>query len=144
MLMPEKAELFIDRFLLPGQTRQWAEDQIRGAVERANIAGTYELFIDERPTPAPTAYVVPPESEFVTTVHQILAEETGVRTDEITLDLARSVADTNHIAVYGNVPTMICGPLGGNTCETNEYVLTDSMLAVANTYKRSVIRLIGS
>ncbi|MEM9777590.1 MAG: M20/M25/M40 family metallo-hydrolase, partial [Chloroflexota bacterium] len=92
VLMPEKAELFIDRFLLPGQTRQWAEDQIRAAVERANIEGTYELFVDERPTPAPTAYVVPPESKFVTTVRQILAEETGVSVEDITLDLARSVA----------------------------------------------------
>ncbi|MEM8862135.1 MAG: M20/M25/M40 family metallo-hydrolase [Chloroflexota bacterium] len=143
VLMPEKAELFIDRFLLPGQTSQWAEDQIRAAVQQANIAGTYELFIDERPTPAPTAYVVPPDSKFVQTVHSILAEETKVQLDEIALDLARSVADTNHIAVYGGVPTMICGPLGGNTCEANEYVLIDSLLAVSRTYARSVIELIG-
>ena len=143
VLMPERAELFIDRFLLPGQTQEWAEVQIRAAVERAGIAGRYELFVDERPTPAPTPYAVPSDSRFVTTVRQILAEETGVTSEDIRLDLARSVADTNHIAVYGGVPTMICGPLGGNTCETNEYVLIDSMAPVAKTYLRSVLALIG-
>ena len=143
VLMPEKAELFVDRFLLPGQTQEWAAKQIRDAVERAGIEGSYELFVDERPTPAPTPYVVPSDSRFVTTVRQILAEETGKPTEDIRLDLARSVADTNHIAVYGGVPTMICGPLGGNTCETNEYLLVDSLLPVAKTYLRSVLSLIG-
>lgn len=143
VLMPERAELFIDRFLLPGQTQEWAEDQIRAAVDRAGIEGSYELFVDERPTPAPTPYAVPSDSKFVTTVRQILAEETGVTAERIQLDLARSVADTNHIAVYGGVPTMVCGPLGGNTCETNEYVLIDSMVPVAKTYLRAVLALIG-
>ncbi|MFK7803970.1 MAG: M20 family metallopeptidase [Anaerolineae bacterium] len=143
VLMPEKAELFVDRFLLPGQTQEWAAVQIRDAVDRAGIEGSYELFVDERPTPAPTAYVVPPDSKFVSTVRHILAEETGVAVEDIRLDLARSVADTNHIAVYGNVPTMICGPLGGNTCETNEYVLVDSLLPTARAYLRSVLALIG-
>lgn len=144
VLMPERAELFIDRFLLPGQTQAWAENQIRSAVERVGIAGNYELFVDERPTPAPTAYALPSDSEFVTTVRRILAEETNVNANQIQLDIARSVADTNHIAVYGGVPTLICGPLGGNTCETNEYVLVDSMLPVAKTYVRSIMALIGS
>lgn len=143
VLMPERAELFVDRFLLPGQTLAWAEQGLRDAVERAGISGSYELFVDERPTPAPPAYVVPTHSKFVTSVRQILAEETGVTADDIKLDLARSVADTNHIAVHGGVPTMICGPLGGNTCEANEYVLIDSLLPVAKTYARAVLELIG-
>ncbi len=143
VLMPEQAELFVDRFLLPGQTLAWAEQGLRDAVERAGIAGSYELFVDERPTPAPPAYVVPTDSTFVTTVRQILAEETGVVVSTIQLDLARSVADTNHIAVHGGVPTMICGPLGGNTCEANEFVLIESLLPVARTYCRSVLKLIG-
>lgn len=143
VLMPEKADLFIDRFLLPGQTLAWATDQIKAAVDRAGISGRYELFVDERPTPAPLPYVVPPESKFVTTVRSILAEETGVAVDNVRLDIARSVADTNHIAGHGGVPTMICGPLGGNTCEANEYVLIDSLLPVAKTYVRSVLALIG-
>lgn len=143
VLMPERAELFVDRFLLPGQTLEWGTDQIRAAVERAGIEGNYELFVDERPTPAPPAYVVPSDSKFVTTTRAILAEERGVNVDDVRLDLARSVADTNHIAVYGGVPTMICGPLGGNTCEANEFVFIDSLLPTAKTYARTVIELIG-
>lgn len=141
VLVPERSELYIDRFLLPGQTAEWAADQICAAVDRAGIEGTYELFWDERPTPAPLPYVVPSSSKFVETVQSIMEQESGKR---IQLDIARSVADTNHIAVYGGVPTMICGPQGGNTCEANEYLLVDSMLPTARTYYQAVVALIGT
>lgn len=140
VLVPETTEVFIDRFLLPGQTAEWAADQIVAAVERAGIEGTYELFWDERPTPAPLPYVVPPNSRFVETVTSILEQETG---QMIRHTIARSVADTNHIAGHGGVPTMICGPTGGNTCEANEYVNIDSLLPTARVYARSVLALLG-
>jgi len=60
------------------------------------------------------------------------------------LILGRSVADTNHFAVHGGVPTIICGPSGGNTCEANEYVELSSLPAIARTYVRSVLDLLGS
>lgn len=140
VLVPETTEVFIDRFILPGQTAEWAADQIVAAVERAGIEGTYELYWDERPTPAPLPYVVSPNSRFVQLVSSILEEETG---RNISHTLARSVADTNHIAVHGDVPTMICGPEGGNTCEANEFVNIDSLIPTAQTYARSVLALFG-
>jgi acetylornithine deacetylase/succinyl-diaminopimelate desuccinylase-like protein len=62
---------------------------------------------------------------------------------EVKFVLGRSVADTNHFAVHGGVPTLIYGPQGGNTCEANEYVLVDSMPAVARVYTQSVLDLLG-
>ena len=141
ILVPELAEVYIDRHILPGQTAEDAASQIRSAVDEADIQGSYELKWDERPTPAPTSFMVPPDSLFVQTVKRNLEGELG---SKVGLILGRSVADTNHFAVHGGVPTIICGPSGGNTCEANEYVELSSLPVIARTYVRSVLDLLGS
>ncbi len=141
ILVPELAEVFIDRHILPGQTVEEAADQIRAAVERAKIASTYELTWDERPTPAPPSYLVPPDSRLVQTLKKNLQREYN---QDIKLILGRSVCDTNHFAVYGGVPTLWRGPHGGNTCQANEYVNVDSMPAIARSYAQTVLDLLGA
>ena len=140
ILVPELAQLYIDRHILPGQTVEEAAEQIRAAVAQANIESRYDLTWDERPVPAPTSFVVPSDSKLVQTVTKNMATELG---QEIKHVLGRSVADTNHFAVHGGVPTLIYGPQGGNTCEANEYVLIDSMPGVARVYTQSVLDLLG-
>ncbi len=95
---------------------------------------------DERPTPAPTSYMTPTDSELVQTVSRNLEKETGEKTRYV---IETSVADTNHIAVYGGVPTIILGPSGGNTCEANEYVEVRSLPIVTRTLIRSALDLLG-
>ncbi len=141
ILMPEVADLYVDRHILPGQGIELAAAQLHDLVARAAIRGHYTLAWDERPTPAPAPYIVAADHPLVQTVRRVLADETGA---EIRLVLARSVADTNHFAVHGGIPTLICGPQGGNTCEANEYLLVDSLPTVARTYVRTVLDLLGS
>ncbi len=141
ILVPESADLYIDRHILPGENVEMAAQQIRDVVAAVGIAGSYDMTWDERPAPAPPPFIVPTNSTFVQTVSRILSEEQGGR--DIDYLLARSVADMNHIHVYGDVPTLVLGPDGGNTCRANEYVLVDTMPAIARTYVRSVIDLIG-
>lgn len=140
ILVPEYAELFIDRHILPGQTVAAAAAQIRAVVEQAGIESRYELSWDERPTPAPGPFLVSPDSDFVKTVKQHLEAEQG---KPVCFVLGRSVADTSHIAVHGGIPTLICGPQGGNTCEANEYVQISSLLPTARVYVQSVLALLG-
>ena len=102
---------------------------------------SYKLSWDERPTPAPTSFVVPRDSALVQTLKRNLERETGW---DVGFVLGRSVADTNHFAVHGGVPTVILGPTGGNTCETNEYVDVSSLAPVARTYVRSALDLLGT
>ncbi len=136
--VPELAEVTIDRHILPGQTVEEAAKQIRQIILDADIKGRYELTWDERPTPAPTSFITPPDSLFVKTAKKNLEAELG---QEVRLALARSVADTNHIAVHGGVPTIIIGPSGGNTCEANEWVDKDSLPQIARTITRTVLDL---
>ena len=140
ILVPEEARVFIDRHILPGQTVEQAAAQIRTVVREAGISSVYELAWDERPTPAPAPYVVAPDSVFVQTVKRNLEREVG---RPVKLVLARSVADTSHFAVHGGVPTLICGPQGGNTCRANEYVEVGSLLHTARTCAQAVIDLLG-
>ena len=141
ILVPELAEVYVDRHILPGETVEDAAAQVRETIMGAGIEGTYEMKWDERPTPAPSSFIVPPDSLFVRTVKKILEDELG---RDLRLILGRSVADTNHFAVHGGVPTIICGPSGGNTCEANEYVELSSLPVIARTYVRSVLDLLGS
>jgi succinyl-diaminopimelate desuccinylase len=141
ILVPELADVYIDRHILPGETVEGAAEQIRSAIERAGIESNYEVSWDERPTPAPTSFMVPRDSPLVQTVKRNLERETGWDVDFV---LGRSVADTNHIAVHGGVPTVILGPTGGSTCEANEYVNISSLAPVARTYVRSTLDLLGT
>jgi len=140
ILVPEEAHVFIDRHILPGQTVEEAAAQIEAVVRQAGVASTHELTWDERPTPAPLPYVVPSDSLVVQTVRRNMERELG---EPVRLFLQRSVADTNHFAVHGRIPTLVWGPQGGNTCQANEYVDVDSMPAVARTYIQTAIDLLG-
>lgn len=140
ILVPELADLYIDRHLLPGQTVAEAAAQLHAVVAQAGIAGCYELTWDERPTPAPGPFLVSPASSFVQTVKRNLEHEQG---RPVRFVLGRSVADTSHFAFHGQIPTLICGPDGGNTCEANEYVQISSLLPIARTYVRTVMDFLG-
>lgn len=141
ILIPEQADVFLDCHLISSQTVDDIATQIRSIIERSNIKSTCEVTWDERPTPAPQAFLVSPESRLVQTVTKHLTQEVG---REIKHTIGRSVADTNHFAVHGNIPTLICGPTGGNTCEANEYVETTSLPIIARTYIKSVLDLLGT
>jgi acetylornithine deacetylase/succinyl-diaminopimelate desuccinylase-like protein len=141
ILIPERADLYIDRHILPGETVETAAAQIQQIIDQAEIASTVKLRWDERPTPAPPPFLVPSDSFFVQTVQNHIASELE---SEVRFVLGRSVADTNHFAAHGNVPTLIYGPQGGNTCEANEYVEVDSLPSTARIYIRSVLDLLSS
>jgi succinyl-diaminopimelate desuccinylase len=140
ILVPERAEIFIDRHILPGETLEHAAAQIRALIESCHIASRWELNWDERPTPAPGPFVVSADSRLVQVVRGNLAREQG---RDIQLVLGRSVADTNHFAVHGGVPTLICGPQGGNTCEANEYLEVASLLPTTRAMVSSVVQLLS-
>jgi len=77
----------------------------------------------------------------VKTARRNLKAELG---QEAKLALARSVADTNHLAVHGGVSTIIMGPSGGNTCEANEWVDTESLPKITRAIVKTVLDLLGT
>jgi succinyl-diaminopimelate desuccinylase len=141
ILAPELAKVMVDRHLLPGETLEGAVAHLHELVRRTKIECTYEITWDDRPTPAPGAFIVPVQSRFVQVVKQQIESELG---REVQLTIARSVADVNHIAVHGGVPTITCGPWGGNTCEANEWVDLESLAPIARVHVNTVMAMLGA
>lgn len=139
ILVPEVADIWIDRHILPGETLAHATAQIRNIIERTCRHAMWELTVDERPTPAPGPYVVPSTHPLVTSMHASLQTEYQM---PITHVLGRSVADTSHFAFHGHVPTLICGPQGGNTCETNEWLELESLLPTTRAMARTTWQML--
>lgn len=139
ILVPEVADVWIDRHILPGETLAHAYEQIRVIIARTCRHATWELSVDDRPTPAPGPYVVAANHPLVTCMHANLHDEFHV---PITHVLGRSVADTSHFAFHGQIPTLICGPQGGNTCEANEWLAIDSLLPTARAMARTTWQML--
>lgn len=140
ILWPETADVWLDHSLPPGHTVEQTIDGIRQLIATSQLRGRCEVYWDERPTPAPRSYVNPPDQPFACTVSDCLAQASG---REIRPVLGRSVCDANHFHAFGGIPSIVCGPSGGNTCEANEWVDLDSMLAVAQTYVMATQRLLA-
>ncbi len=140
ILWPETADVWLDHSLPPGHSVEQTVAGIRALVETAGIRGKCDLFWDERPTPAPRSFVNPPDGLFARTVAECLARASG---REIRPVLGRSVCDANHFHAFGGIPSIVCGPSGGNTSEACEWVDIDSMLAVARTYVDVTQRLLA-
>jgi acetylornithine deacetylase/succinyl-diaminopimelate desuccinylase-like protein len=139
--VPEVADVWIDRHILPGETLAHARHQIETVLKEVVRHSTWELFVDERPTPAPGPYIVPESSSLVQAMRTAIAIEYD---SPVTLVLGRSVADTSHIAFHGGIPTVICGPQGGNTCEANEWLDLPSLLPTARAMTRGMVSLLSS
>ena len=140
ILVPEVADVWIDRHILPGETLAHARHQIETVLKEVVRHSTWELFVDERPTPAPGPYIVPESSSLVQAMRTAIAIEYD---SPVTLVLGRSVADTSHIAFHGGIPTVICGPQGGNTCEANEWLDLPSLLPTARAMTRGMVSLLS-
>jgi succinyl-diaminopimelate desuccinylase len=140
ILVPELAQVFIDRHLLPGETLEDAIAHLRSLIDPLQLRSRVEISWDERPTPAPGAYVVDAQTPLVQTVQQLLEAEIG---QPVTRSITRSVADINHFAVHGGVPTLVAGPWGGNFCEANEWVDLDALLPCARVHLGAVLKLMA-
>ncbi len=140
ILVPEHAQIVLDRHILPGQSVGQAVEDIEALIRSLPIESKWRVSWDDRPTPAPAPYIVDPGSKFVRSARKRVEEQLG---RPVRHALARSVADTNHFAVTGGIPTLVYGPEGGNTCQANEYVSIESTLRVARAYCGIVVDMLG-
>ena len=141
ILIPERAHVYLDRHTIPGQTAETEAEFLRAIIEQTDIKSTVQIEWDERPTPAPTAYLIPEDAMIVREVsRQILSE----LNEPPTYVIGRSVNDASHFTVYGGIPTVLYGPQGGNTCKANEYLKVDSLVPTARIYLNTVLNILGA
>ena len=140
ILIPERAHVYLDRHTIPGQTAESEAEFLRKIIEQSEIRSTVEVKWDDRPTPAPTAYLVPDGAAIVREIDRQIQAEFSEPTNFV---IGRSVNDASHLTVYGGIPTLLYGPQGGNTCKANEYLEIDSLVPTTRIYLNTVLSMLG-
>jgi succinyl-diaminopimelate desuccinylase len=140
ILIPERAHVYLDRHTIPGQTAESEAELLRKTIEQSDIKSTVQIEWDDRPTPAPTAYLVPEDAAIVREIGRQIQSELN---EPPTYVIGRSVNDASHFTVYGGIPTLLYGPQGGNTCKANEYLEVDSLVPTARIYLNTVLNVLG-
>ncbi|CAB1055481.1 hypothetical protein D1BOALGB6SA_214 [Olavius sp. associated proteobacterium Delta 1] len=141
ILIPERAHVYLDRHTIPGQTAESEAQLLREIIEKSGIKSTVAIDWDERPTPAPTAYLVPEDAAIVREIDRQIQSEFNEPPIHV---IGRSVNDASHFTVYGGIPTLLYGPQGGNTCKANEYLEVDSLVPTARIYLNTVLNILGA
>ena len=141
ILIPERAHVYLDRHTIPGQTAESEAELLRKIIEQSKIKSTVQIEWDDRPTPAPTAYLVPEDAVIVREIDRQIQAEFN---EPPTYVIGRSVNDASHFTVYGGIPTLLYGPQGGNTCKANEYLEVDSLVPTARIYLNTVLNILNA
>ena len=141
ILIPERAHIYLDRHTIPGQTAESEAQLLRRTIEQTGIKSTVQIEWDERPTPAPTAYLIPDDAAIVREIDRQIQAEFN---EPPTFIIGRSVNDASHFTVYGGIPTLLYGPQGGNTCKANEYLEVDSLIPTARIYLNTALNILGA
>jgi succinyl-diaminopimelate desuccinylase len=138
--IPERAHIYLDYHTIPGQPPESIAKFLRTVIEKTNIESTVDIEWDSRPTPAPTAYLIPEDALIVREISRQIRWELN---KPPTYVIGKSVNDASHFTVYGGIPTLIYGPQGGNTCKANEYLDVDSLVPTARIYLNTVLNILG-
>ncbi len=141
ILIPERAHVYLDRHTIPGQTAETEAELLRTVIEQSQIKSTVQIEWDNRPTPAPTAYLVPEDAVIVKEIDRQIRAEFSEPANFV---IGRSVNDASHFTVYGGISTLLYGPQGGNTCKANEYLEVDSLVPTARIYLNTVLNILGT
>jgi acetylornithine deacetylase/succinyl-diaminopimelate desuccinylase-like protein len=141
ILIPERAHVYLECHTIPGQTAETEAELLKKIIEQSQIKSTVEIEWDDRPTPAPTAYLVSEDAAIVREIDRQIQAEFNQPPDFV---IGRSVNDASHFTVYGGIPTLLYGPQGGNTCKANEYLAVDSLVPTTRIYLNTVLNILGA
>jgi succinyl-diaminopimelate desuccinylase len=116
--VPDRCELFVDRYVVPGETAASCAEQIGKAAEKLGIGNRVRVELAPRNTPYMEGFRIPEEHPLVSTLQEAYERNVG-RPLELGYD--PSVCDSNYLVVLGNIPTVTFGPSGEGLHGPNEY-----------------------
>jgi succinyl-diaminopimelate desuccinylase len=116
--VPDKCSLFIDRYVVPGETSEGCAEQIMEAARSLGLEGNVSVGLVPRPTPYMESFVVDKNLPLLKSVEKNYRDVTG---DAPALRIDRSVCDSNYLVTLGKIPTVTLGPSGEGLHGPNEY-----------------------
>lgn len=138
LIVPEKCELFVDRYTVPGETYEVCEKQILEAAEKLGLKDKVDVRLKPRKSAYMEPFAIAQDHELVQTVLETFKEVTG---EDLKIEYDKSVCDSNILANSLNIPTVTFGPSGGNMHGANEYGHIYHVVSAAEIYIKTVAKL---
>ncbi len=126
--VPDFAQIEVFRHIVRGENQTTIEQEVRAAIERANINARVEF--EFRGSPAENfdggflPYIVEEDNSYVQKLQAAIKKVSG---EEASITYFRSIGDFNNIGGKLGIPTIIFGPEGSNYHSYDEYVNLDSV-----------------
>ena len=140
LVVPEKCYLFVDRYVVPGETDEICIAQIMEAAEQLGLSGKVDLRLKPRKSPYMQSFAVEEDHPLVKILQEEFHSVTG---KDLPCAYDASVCDSNILAVSLGIPVVTFGPSGGNMHGDNEYGYAWQVKNCGEVYRRTVARLLS-
>jgi len=139
LTVPDKCGVFIDRYVVPGETLNGCVEQVLSAAESIGIGGSVEVNPSKRDTPFMEGFAVSEEHPLVLSLRRHFKDVTGY---DAGLEIDQSVCDANYLAVLGGIPTATFGPSGEGFHGPNEFGSIREIEQATDIYVRVIEELL--
>lgn len=140
LVVPEKCCLFVDRYVVPGETDEICIAQIMEAAEQLGLSGKVDVRLKPRKSPYMQSFAVEEDHPLVKILQEEFHSVTG---KDLPCAYDASVCDSNILAVSLGLPVVTFGPSGGNMHGDNEYGYAWQVKNCGEVYRRTVARLLS-
>ena len=140
LVVPEKCYLFVDRYVVPGETDEICIAQIMEAAEQLGLSGKVDLRLKPRKSPYMQSFAVEEDHPLVKILQEEFHSVTG---KDLPCAYDASVCDSNILAVSLGIPVVTFGPSGGNMHGDNEYGYAWQVKNCGEVYRRTVASLLS-
>lgn len=134
LVVPHQCYLFVDRYVVPGETEEICIEQIMGAARELGLGDKVTAELRPRSLPYMKSFAVPEDHPLVTTVQGHFKDVTG---NDLPASYDPSVCDSNILGDMG-IPVVTFGPSGGNMHANNEYGYPYQVKDCVEIYRRTV------
>lgn len=139
LVVPEICEIFVDRYVVPGEDDQTCIKQMMDAARGLGLEDKVEIRLKPRTSPYMQSFALEEDDPLVTILRDKFLEVTG---QELPVAYDPSVCDSNILAVSLGIPTVTFGPSGGGMHAANEYGHGWQVKNCAEIYKKTVTELL--
>ena len=140
LVVPERCDLFVDRYVVPGETPELCVEQMLEAAKALGLEGKVEARLKPRQSPYMQSFALEPADPLVVTLQEQFQAVTG---QVLPYEYDPSVCDSNILAVSLGIPTVTFGPSGSGMHGANEYGHAWQVRDCAEIYRRTAKALLG-
>ena len=135
LIVPESCKMYVERYVVPGETYETCEKQILDLAEEMGMAGRVDVELRPRELPYMESFSISEDHELVQEIRKNYLHVVG---KDLPCGHDMSVCDSCILGGELGIPTITFGPSGGNMHGANEYGYFSDVLDCKEIYIRTV------